>query len=60
MPPKSREIRKAAGYLPLALYEQLEKRAESHYNSVSREVVQIIAKVLQEDTEQQKQMLAQS
>jgi len=53
MPLKPREIRRAAGYFPVALFEQLEKRAEKNLNSVSREVVQIIAKVLQEDAKMQ-------
>ena len=52
---KPREVRRAAGYFPVAVFEQLEKRAEKKLNSVSREIVQIVAKVLQEETQQQEQ-----
>lgn len=54
MPAKYRDLRKASGYLPVALFEKLEKRAERNYNSISRELVQILAKVLEEEQEQPK------
>ena len=55
MPAKHRETRSAQAYFPVAVFEQLEKRAEKHFNSVSREIVQLVAEMLQQETQKQEQ-----
>jgi len=59
MPPKPRDVKRAQGYLPADLFEQLERRAERNYNSISREVVQILAEALQKDAQEQSKVVAQ-
>jgi hypothetical protein len=59
MSKKAKDLMRAAGYFPVDLFEQLEKRAERNLNTVSREIVHIVAEALRKDAQQQKEAIAQ-
>jgi hypothetical protein len=50
MPRRSRDLKRVAGYFPVVVFEQLEKRAAKNFNSVSNELVRVIAEALQGNT----------
>ena len=60
MPAKSRDVRRAVTYFPSPMFKQLQERADRNLNSISRELLQIAAKALQEDTQEQPKVTAQS
>lgn len=56
MAEKSRDVKSTNVYFPAVVYTQLARRAKGNFNSVSREVVQIVGRFLQqEEAKQQEQ-----
>lgn len=55
MPPKPRDVRRAVTYFPTAMFDKLQERADRNFNSISRELLHIAAKVLQEEAQKQEQ-----
>lgn len=60
MPRKPRAVKRTQAYFPVAVFELLEKRAEKHFNSISNELVQIVAEALQREAQEHpKEAIAQ-
>lgn len=53
MAPKPRATRKASGYLPLPLFEYLEKRVERNFSSVSHELIAIVSQALEQEKQRE-------